>query len=379
MLFVKKVLQNIIRIIEHISLKIWPIILLFRCIQYHFKEFFRNFELFGWKKLNFDEEFGNSTICLDEKICVITGGTRGIGLETIKYLLQEKNISKIITGSSQLDLNSNENEIENFKQKILSDSNLLEYKDRLIIYPLNLGSMNSVVKFVEKICKHESKIDYLICNGGVLMPETNDDDDEKETFFNKTMAINYYGHCLLIIKLLKLFQQQQKSRIIIVTSIMHQFCSINFNDLQLRQKSYSPFLSYSQSKLASIMFTYRFNKWIENNLKSTNDNYSLTINCLHPGICRSSMIGRILPIKVPDFIWNSITRSTKEGAEPILLATLSPKLINKSGKYFEDLWEQKSSEISYDENLQQKLWQQTWQDLRQWLTDDEYNRLMEYF
>lgn len=215
------------------------------------------------------------------------------------------------------------------------------------------------------------------------------------------MAINYYGHCLLIIKLLKLFQQQKKSRIIIVTSIMHQFCSINFNDLQLRQKSYSPFLSYSQSKLASIMFTYRFNKWIENNLKSTNDNdYSLTINCLHPGICRSSMIGRILPIKVPDFIWNSITRvclllilfgffpfilkfwnfqSTKEGAETILFATLSPKLMNKSGKYFEDLWEQKSSEISYDENLQQKLWQQTWQDLRQWLTDDEYNRLMEYF
>lgn len=111
MLFVKKVLQNIIRIIEYILLKIWPIILLFRCIQYHFKEFFRNFELFGWKKLNFDEEFGNSTICLDGKICVITGGTRGIGRETIKYLLQEKNISKIITGSSQLDLNSNENEI----------------------------------------------------------------------------------------------------------------------------------------------------------------------------------------------------------------------------------------------------------------------------
>lgn len=163
MLFVKKVLQNIIRIIEYILLKIWPIILLFRCIQYHFKEFFRNFELFGWKKLNFDEEFDNSTICLDEKICVITGGTRGIGLETIKYLLQEKNISKIITGSSQLDLNSNENEIENFKQKILSDSNLLEYKDRLIIYPLNLGSMDSVMKFVEKICKQESKIDYLVC------------------------------------------------------------------------------------------------------------------------------------------------------------------------------------------------------------------------
>ena len=74
--------------------------------------------------------------------------------------LLEKNISKIITGSSQLDLNSNENEIENFKQKILSDSNLSEYKDRLIIYPLNL---DSVMKFVEKICKHESKIDYLVC------------------------------------------------------------------------------------------------------------------------------------------------------------------------------------------------------------------------
>ena len=48
--------------------------------------------------------------------------------------------------------------------------------------------------------------------------------------------------------------------------------------------------------------------------------------------------------------------------------------MNKSG--YEDLWEQKSSQISYDENLQQKLWQQTWQDLRPWLTTDEIKQFL---
>ncbi|OTF79061.1 hypothetical protein BLA29_014273 [Euroglyphus maynei] len=123
-------------------------------------EIFRNYELFGWKKLNYNDEF--RSIRLENKICVITGGTRGIGIETVRYLLK-KNISKIITGSSQLNIDSNDDdEIENFKHKLLSKSGLKPYEDRLIILPLDLGSMDSVEKFADTICKMESKIDYLV-------------------------------------------------------------------------------------------------------------------------------------------------------------------------------------------------------------------------
>ncbi|KAH9527570.1 hypothetical protein DERF_001579 [Dermatophagoides farinae] len=155
---VKNFLQIFINAILQIFFRIWSILLLLKCFGYSCEEIFRNFEIFGRKKLNYDAEFGS--ISLEGRICVITGGTRGIGLETIRYLFK-KNISKIITGSSQLNIDSADNEIENFKCKLLSESGLEQYKDRLIIYPLDLGSMDSVVKFAEQICKMETKIDYF--------------------------------------------------------------------------------------------------------------------------------------------------------------------------------------------------------------------------
>ena len=156
---VKNFLQIFINAILQIFFRIWSILLLLKCIGYSFEEIFRNFEIFGRKKLNYEAEFGS--ISLERRICVITGGTRGIGLETIRYLFK-KNISKIISGSSQLNIDSTDNEIENFKCKLLSESGLEQYKDRLIIYPLDLGSMDSVGKFAEQICKMETKIDYFV-------------------------------------------------------------------------------------------------------------------------------------------------------------------------------------------------------------------------
>ena len=155
----KNFLQIFINAILQIFFRIWSILLLLKCIGYSFEEIFRNFEIFGRKKLNYAAEFGS--ISLEGRICVITGGTSGIGLETIRYLFK-KNISKIISGSSQLNIDSTDNEIENFKCKLLSESGLEQYKDRLIIYPLDLGSMDSVGKFAEQICKMETKIDYFV-------------------------------------------------------------------------------------------------------------------------------------------------------------------------------------------------------------------------
>ena len=155
----KNSLQIFKNVILEILFRIWTVFLFLNCFGYFCEEIFRNFAIFGRKKLNYEAEFGS--INLDGRICVITGGTSGIGLETIRYLLK-KNISKIITGSSQLNIDCADNELENFKCKLISKSGLEQYKDRLIIYPLDLGSMDSVVKFAEQICKMETKIDYLV-------------------------------------------------------------------------------------------------------------------------------------------------------------------------------------------------------------------------
>ena len=108
-------------------------------------------------------------------------------------------------------------------------------------------------------------------------------------YMENHMSINYYSHCLLILKLLPLMGQHGRTRICMVSSGAHHASfGLRLHDLN-SAKLYSVYHSYSQSKLAQIMFTYHFDRW----LKSLNadDQNRITINCLHPGICRTALMG----------------------------------------------------------------------------------------
>ncbi|OTF70247.1 hypothetical protein BLA29_011529 [Euroglyphus maynei] len=65
---------------------LWTGILIYAVGPYYsIREFLRNFQLFGFKKLDYSKEFNG--INLSGKVCVITGGTRGIGLEPKKIAI----------------------------------------------------------------------------------------------------------------------------------------------------------------------------------------------------------------------------------------------------------------------------------------------------
>ncbi|OTF79010.1 hypothetical protein BLA29_007942 [Euroglyphus maynei] len=233
--------------------------------------------------------------------------------------------------------------------------------------------MDSIVKFAKQIEKKFSKIDYLICNGGVMFVPFNISNDH----FEQHMAINYYGHCLLIAKLLTLLSANvQPGRIIVVSSGAHHASfGLRLHDLN-SMKLYSTYHSYCQSKLCQIMFTYQFNRWLHYDRQSTNCP-NVTINCLHPGMCRTGLMNAFNFIRYIRFIRESpLFRSAAEGAETILYTTLSGKIETISGEYFEDCHPQKSSQLSYDLIMQKQLWQQTWQDLRPWLTNDELKQFL---
>ncbi|XP_075678132.1 polyprenol dehydrogenase-like [Dermatophagoides pteronyssinus] len=338
---------------------------------YSIREFLRNLQIFGFKKLDYSKEFNG--IDLSGKVCVITGGTRGIGLEVCRYLV-EKNCH-IITGTSTLKDDANDEMIEQTKRKLLANIDPLSIDNadnKITVLPLDLSSMNSVIKFAKQIKMKFLKIDYLICNGGVMFVPFNISSDH----FEQHMAINYYGHCLLITKLLTLLSMNdQPGRIIIVSSGAHHASfGLRLHDLN-SMKLFSTYHSYCQSKLCQIMFTYQFNRWLYSS--SSINCPKVTINCLHPGMCRTGLMNAFNFIRYIGFIRESpLFRSAAEGAETILFTTLSKKIETISGEYFEDCQQKKSSQLSYDLSIQKQLWQQTWQDLRPWLTTDEIKQFL---
>lgn len=112
---------------------------------------------------------------------VVTGGTQGLGLETVKALLSLG--ARVIVGSSSPVRSL---AAKQFFEKCIPGS-------QVEILPLDLRSMSSVDAFAHEVLRRNVAIDLLICNAGVMFAPH----EETEDKFELHLSINYLGHCLL--------------------------------------------------------------------------------------------------------------------------------------------------------------------------------------
>lgn len=141
---------------------------------------------------------------------------------------------------------------------------------------LDLNSLESVRTFANNFLNEESKLDILINNAGVMAtPKTLTKDG-----YEMQLGVNHLGHFLLTNLLLDTLKKSAPSRIVVVSSAIYIFGSINKVDLN-SEKMYSKVGAYSQSKLANILFT----KELAKRLEGTN----VTVNCCHPGVVKTEL------------------------------------------------------------------------------------------
>ncbi|CAG2118013.1 unnamed protein product, partial [Medioppia subpectinata] len=216
------------------------------------------------------------------KVCIITGGSRGIGSEVVKVLLKKE--CHVITGSSS------KSESEHIKRHDQLMADIPKGRGKLDIWHLDLKSMNSVSNFAKRFKQTGLPLNYFIANAGIMSQK-----NEKltEDNFEGHLAVNYLSHCLLIDHFLDALHETAKtsrseSRIVLVSSAMHRVGTIKFNDPQLKATRATTYLAYGQSKLAQIMFANRMTRWLE---ETGNDwRQSITVNSLHPGICNTELL-----------------------------------------------------------------------------------------
>jgi len=238
------------------------------------------------RKLNEDDS--DLPEFLSNKVCVITGGTRGIGAEVVKTLLRKD--CHVIIGSSE---ESQQKTDETF-EKLMKD--IPEGRGKLEIWRLDLLSMSSVMQFVQKFKNSNLGLNYLIENAGIGLTNFKLSEDG----FESTFAINYLSHCLLIYNLLPIMVESgrkpnsSESRIVLTASGIHTAANLRFNDLNL-ETLYSPHLAYGQSKLAMIMFTYKLSRWLND---KSDWGQMVKVHALSPGICKTGILSSSELVKV---------------------------------------------------------------------------------
>ena len=222
---------------------------------------------------------------LDGKVAVISGGNRGIGLETAVVLLAKG--CHVIIGCPLEEQNTwfIAITIQNRARKMSRNG-----IGRLDIWYLDLLSLQSVREFAQRFRSSDVKdLHLLVNNAGVMFVPKQVTIDGFESHFQ----VNYLSHCLLTWSLLPVLIRSgqncgQPSRIVNVSSSCHYARDLCLNDLQ-SERSYSPFHSYCQSKLCQIMFTYSLNDWL---LREGFGQY-VTVNAVHPGVVYTQLYSNV--------------------------------------------------------------------------------------
>ena len=129
---------------------------------------------------------------------------------------------------------------------------------------LDLASLESVRSFAAAELERGIPLDLLINNAGVYAPRTR---LETADGFELQFGTNVLGHFALTGLLLPALERAvasgaQRPRVVTIASIAHKRARLNFEDLQ-SAKSYNPYGSYGQSKLADLMFAFELDRRLQ--------------------------------------------------------------------------------------------------------------------
>lgn len=149
----------------------------------------------------------------------------------------------------------------------------------IVIYTMDLSSLNSVRSCVEKIKQDKQKIDVIINNAGILIGSRSATEDGLETM----IAVNYFGTILFTLLLFNVVKESSFGRILFVCSLAHlEVKRVHLEDLHwTKARSFPSFVVYGHSKLTLMLFLCKFAK------KALN--HGVRVYGVDPGIAKTEL------------------------------------------------------------------------------------------
>jgi NAD(P)-dependent dehydrogenase (short-subunit alcohol dehydrogenase family) len=273
---------------------------------------------------------------MEGRICLITGANSGIGKETAIGLAKKG--AQIVMAVRNLERG------EKARTDIIEKSG----KKAVDLLRCDVSLMSNIRQFAKEFDAKYPKLDVLINNAGAVFNKRSMTDEG----FERTLAVDYLGPVLLTHELLPTLRKVGPSMIVNVSSGLHKNASINLSDMQ-SEKSYDGMKVYSKAKLMLMMFTYE----LARRLEAT----GITVNAVMPGFVATNL-GKNSDSLLSSIMFRMVRPmqiSAEEGAATSIYVCSSGEAKGKTGKCYEKGKEVNSSPLSYDRDLQSKLWVKT--------------------
>eukprot|EP00252_Welwitschia_mirabilis_P022500 TRINITY_DN6103_c0_g1_i1.p1 TRINITY_DN6103_c0_g1~~TRINITY_DN6103_c0_g1_i1.p1 ORF type:complete len:323 (+),score=61.66 TRINITY_DN6103_c0_g1_i1:399-1367(+) len=272
---------------------------------------------------------------------IVTGGTSGIGRETVRVLALRG--AEVIMPARNIETGNK------VKEEILKDNP----DAKVNVMDLDLSSLSSVRKFADSFRALDRPLNILINNAGIMACPFQLSKDGIELQF----ATNHLGHFLLTNLLLDKIKATAKEtgiegRIVNVSSAAHKrtypegIRLDNIND----NAGYKPMDAYGQSKLANILHMNELSRRLRD------EGANVTANSLHPGVIPTNITRHLKILALPIALMKFMLKTLPQGAATTCYLALHPNVKGVSGKYFCDCNEAVPDSKAQDVNLSKGLW-----------------------
>jgi len=274
------------------------------------------------------------TLPMANKVVLITGGTGGIGKATAIGLARlgaqvgiiGRDLARAEQAAADIRAASGNSVVDAFATEMTSQAEVRQLAIAVLgAYP---------------------RLDVLVNNVGGFWAHRHLTADGLE----RTFALNYLAPFLLTNLLLDRLTASAPARVVTVSSSVQAAGRIDFNDLQ-GTRNYSGQRAYSQSKLATVMFT--------NELARRLEGTGVTANCLHPGVVHSNFgaedqaqfFAVISRVALP------LLKTPAQGAQTSIYLASSPDMDGVTGQFFANRKPKTANKVAYDTDMTARLWQ----------------------
>lgn len=272
-----------------------------------------------------------SALPLAGRVCVVTGGTAGIG---------RASAAGLAALGAQVVLPCRTMARGEASARELSALGGGEVR----AMPCDLASQASIRAFAGAFSREFPRLDVLLNSAGIVSYRRQETQDGLEA----TFGVTYLGAYLLTRLLLPRLQESSPARIVNVAGEFHRRVRLDFDDLQ-SERSYGFIRAGARAMLAKVTFSFALAKRLEGT--------GVSVNCLHPGPVRSELL-RDLPwyLRAGAALARPLMLSAAAGAEtPIYLAS-APEVAGISGEYFAKKRPRRAAALAYDLEQQERLW-----------------------
>ena len=212
-----------------------------------------------------------------KKIALVTGATRGIGLETVRQLAQKQS-HVILAGRDRAKADA-------AAQKLRAEGLDVE------AIALDVTDAKSIAAAAKEIEKKHGRLDILVNNAGIMADDMSKTPSQQPLeLWRKTFDTNVFGLIATTQALLPLLSKSEAGRIVNVSSLLGSIT--HHADPASPIYDYKAPVSYNVSKSTVNAWTVQLAHELRNS--------SIKVNTIHPGHVKTDMGGEAAPMEIAD-------------------------------------------------------------------------------